>query len=194
MSSDQLRKDSPGGNFLAEYAAENFNLHNKSSSNDLEKQQLRNRNSVQQQYETSHQVYTGIRQAAFRNTEQSFNDVRDNYAEQAMNSPPESGTPMQVQELQHYDYEKNSGSDPHGSFSCTENLGRIPDAVRSRTGRAEPFYNKAHIKAGVSEVYRKKLDKADDRLKQTNQKIEKLENRKDRRLRFSYGRIIYEVV
>lgn len=197
MSSDQLRQDSPGGNLLVEYAAENLNLHNKSPSNDLKKsesQQLRQSSNIQQ-YETSHQVYTGSSETAFRNTGQSFNDVRDNYAEQAMNSPTENETPLQAQEpqSQSYDYEKNSAPGNSGWTDKAENPRRNPGTGGRYSGRIEPIYNKAHVKAGVSEAYRNKLDKMDDKLQRNEKKINKLENRKDRRLRFSYGRIIYEV-
>lgn len=197
MSSNQLKQNNSGGNLLIEYAAENLNLHNKSPSNDFkdtENQQLRQSSNVQQ-YEAHHQVYTGSSEAAFKNTEQSFNDVRDTYTEQAMNSPAESAAPLQTQESQpqSYHYEKYSVPENSGWTDRAGNHGRDPGTGGRYPGRTEPLYNKAHVKSGISERYKKKLDVLDDKLQNNESKIKKLEKRKDRRLRFSYGRIIYEV-
>lgn len=195
MSSNQLKQNN-SGNLLIEYAAENLNLHNKSPSNDFkdtENQQLRQSSNIQQ-YEAHHQVYTSS-EAAFKNTEQSFNDVRDTYTEQAMNSPAESAAPLQAQESQSqsYNYEKNSVPENSGWTDKAGNSGRNPGAGGRYPERTEPIYNKAHVKSGVSVRYKKKLDALDDKLQNNESKIKKLEKRKDRRLRFSYGRIIYEV-
>lgn len=196
MSENQLKQDNPG-TLLVEYAVENINLHNRSPSNDLkstENLQLRQSSNNVQQYETSRQVYTGGNTAAFQHTEQSFNEVRDNYAEQAFNdvnqnTPPsrEPEKPLPDENAQtHYNYEQApppgipAGGDHSRKFGV------------SGSREKPPLYNSEHMKAGISEGYQKKIDKLDGKLKQSEDKDKKLDRRKDRRLRYAYGRIIYE--
>lgn len=131
--------------------------------------------------------------SAFGHTEQSYNDIRDNYTEHALNdcnNTPQSGTQRQKEpepnpgEKAAYDYQKNIPP-PQGS---REPYGDIPWNNRDR-----PLYNKARAESATDGKYGSRLQNIDRKLEKNDKKIAALEEKKDRKLVYKYKKLAYEM-
>lgn len=131
--------------------------------------------------------------SAFGHTEQSYNDIRDNYTEHALNdcnNTPQSGTQRQKEpepnpgEKAAYDYQKNIPP-PQGS---REPYGDIPWNNRDR-----PLYNKVRAESATDGKYGSRLQNIDRKLEKNDKKIAALEEKKDRKLVYKYKKLAYEM-
>lgn len=132
-------------------------------------------------------------EAAFQHTEQSYNNARDIYAEHAFNDDgyaPENSTQRQEGANPSpagraaYDYQKSTPPPQDGGGPYEDIPWNNSDA---------PLYNKDRAANADGGKYGKQLQATDRRLEKNRQKIERLEEKKDRKLIYKYKKLSYEM-